>query len=441
LKSDAHLKTVPVILVSARAGEEARVEGLQAGADDYLVKPFNTRELLARVKANLNLELLHAKEQAEEAQAESEERFQALFHQAASGMAQTDLTGKFLLVNRRYCEMLGRSEEEMLHLHMQELTVPEDLPESLMMFERIKETGEPYAIEKRYIRSDGTLIWVRNYISLVRGRHAQPLSIMAVSQDITEQKESELAIQKAQSELKKNATKLMRSNRDLEHFAMIASHDLQEPLRKIMMFSDHLEIITQSYLTPEAKDDIDRLQRSTQKMQALIDNLLDLSRVTRNGHAFQRVNLSHTMREVQAELHSLLKETNGQIELGEMIEFEADASQIKQLLSILVNNALKFHREGVPPIVKLSSKFLDADYCQILVSDNGIGIKPEYQEKIFDAFVRLNSQYAYPGNGIGLTIAQKIVERHEGTIQVSSTPGQGSMFLVKLPIRQQNPVS
>jgi len=429
IRKDPSLKTTSVILLSARAGEEARVEGLQAGADDYLVKPFNNRELLARAKANLNLELHRAHDEAVEAREESEERFRTLFNQAAAGISQMDLSGKFLLVNQRYCEILGRSREELLHLRMQDLTLPEDVPSHLNLMNRLKKTGESYVVEKRYIRGDGSLIWVRKHVSLVRDRHGNPQSIMGVCQDITERRV-------AQENLKRYAGKLERSNRELEHFAMIASHDLQEPLRKVIMFSDHLEMITEDLLSVEAKDDIERLQRATRKMQTLIDNLLDLSRVTRREHPFQKVNLADLMTEVMADLHPLLKECDGRVEIGEMIELEADPSQLQQLLENLLNNAVKFHRAGAPPIITVSSKYLDATTCQISVSDNGIGIKPEYQAKIFDAFVRLNSQNAYPGNGIGLTIAQKIAERHEGSIQVESVPDQGSTFTVKLPIHQ-----
>jgi PAS domain S-box-containing protein len=438
LRKDANLKTTPLILLSARAGDEARVEGLQAGADDYLVKPFNNRELLARVKANLNLELHRAREAAEEAQAESEERFKTLFCQAAAGIAECDLAGHFQLVNDRYCDMLGRSREALLQLHMEDTIFPEDRSSIMAQVIEMKNTGESFTAERQCLRGDGSSIWVRNNVSLVRDRHGQPQSMVVISQDITERKAAELAIRSAQEDLKKYAARLERSNKELEHFATIASHDLQEPLRKVMMFSDHLENITENILSPEAKDDIVRLQRATRKMQTLIDNLLDLSRVARRGSPFRKVNLANLMTEVMADLHPMLNEAGGTLEIGNMIELEADPSQLQQLLENLISNAIKFHRQDVLPVVRVSSDYVDGECCQITVSDNGIGIKPEYKDKIFDAFVRLNSQNAYPGNGIGLTICQKIAMRHEGTIQVDSVPGEGSTFTVKLPIHQRD---
>jgi PAS domain S-box-containing protein len=434
LRREPTLKAIPVILLSARAGEEARVEGLQAGADDYLVKPFNAQELLARVKANLNLELQQAYQEAEEARQISEERFRGFFNQAAAGIAETDLTGRFLLVNQRYCEMVDRSQHELLQMRIQDITHPQDLEATLSLFERAVHEGIPFAIEKRYIRPDGSEIWVRNHVALVRDRQGKPQSVLAVSQDITDRKKAETAMQIAQEGLKIYAGKLEQSNKELEHFATIASHDLQEPLRKVMMFSDHLKDSSKDVLNAEALDDIERMQRATRRMQSQIDALLDLSRVSRRGKAFQELDLADILTEVLADLHFKIKESGGRVELGPLTSIEGDPSQIQQLLENLISNALKFHREGVPPIVKVAAEPIDDRYCRIRIEDNGIGIKEEHKERIFNTFVRLHGMDAYPGTGIGLTIVRKIVERHGGSIAVRSIPGEGSVFIVKLPL-------
>jgi len=203
LRNHESLKTIPIILLSARAGEEARIEGLQAGADDYLVKPFNARELLARVKANLNLELHRARQEAEASKQESEERYKSLFNQAAAGIAQTDLAGKFLLVNQRFCEMVGRSQDELLGIRMQDITHAEDLKENVPAFEQTVMNGISFAIEKRYMRPDGTHIWVRNHVSLVREKEdGIPQAVLAISQDITDRKEAEMALEATQARLR-----------------------------------------------------------------------------------------------------------------------------------------------------------------------------------------------------------------------------------------------
>lgn len=436
LRNNSSLKTVPVILLSARAGEEARVEGLQAGADDYMVKPFNARELLARVKANLNLELHRARQEAEDARQISEDRYKSLFNQAAAGIAQTDLNGRFLLVNQRYCEMVGRSQAELLALRMQDITDPEDLPENLQAYDLAVTGGVPFAVEKRYILPSGSRIWVRNHVSLIRDRNGVPQGTLAISQDITDRKEAEIALKSAQEDLKEYAAKLESSNQELEHFATIASHDLQEPLRKVILFSEHLKTISESLLNAEGQDDIERIQRSTRRMQNLIDDLLDLSRVTRRGKPFQKTDLGEVAKEVSADLHFQCKESGGHIEIGPMMTIDADPGQMQQLMHCLLSNALKFHREGCPPVVKVSAQPFDEEFCQLTVEDNGIGIKEEYYERIFETFARLHGKNTYPGTGIGLAIVKKIAERHKGSVKVHSVPGEGSTFTVMLPVKQ-----
>lgn len=437
LRKDPILKTIPVILLSARAGEEARVEGLQAGADDYLVKPFNARELLVRVKANLNLELHWARQEAEEARRASEERFRTLFNQAAAGIIQTDLTGKFMLMNQRYCEMVGRTQEELLHLSMQDVTHPDDLDTSLNLFAKAISEGISFVTEKRYVLPDGACIWVRNHVTLIRDHDGNPQSMLAVSQEITDRKNAELALSSAQAELKDYAGKLERSNKELEHFATIASHDLQEPLRKIMMFSDHLRTTVESVLSEEALDDIARMQRATRRMQALIDDLLNLSRVTRKSKPFQSTDLAEVMEEVLFDLDLQIKEARGKVEVGPMMQIDTDPGQFRQLMHNLISNALKFHQPGQSPEIKVYTIPVDENNCVIKVEDHGIGIKAEYRDKIFDAFVRLHGKDAYPGTGIGLAIVKKIVERHKGTITILGREGEGTTFAVQLPIHQK----
>jgi light-regulated signal transduction histidine kinase (bacteriophytochrome) len=248
-------------------------------------------------------------------------------------------------------------------------------------------------------------------------------------------------LRRAQDDLKAYAGKLERSNKELERFATVASHDLQEPLRKVMIFSDHLKMISQATLSAEALDDIQRMQRATCRMQNLIDDLLDLSRVNRGVKPFQKLDLAEVIMEVLSDLDLQIQESGGQVDVGNMMTIEADPRQMEQLLENLISNALKFHREGVPPIVKISAEPMDNMYCRIVVEDNGIGIKAEYYERIFEAFVRLHGKEMYPGTGIGLAICKKIVERHEGGMTIESIPNQGSRFIITLPRYQSNQCS
>jgi light-regulated signal transduction histidine kinase (bacteriophytochrome) len=230
---------------------------------------------------------------------------------------------------------------------------------------------------------------------------------------------------------------LERSNKELEQFAFVASHDLQEPLRKVMVFSEHLKSLAQHSLEPEALDDLERLQRSTQRMQCLIDDLLNLSRVTRHGQPFQAVDLSHVLRDVLADLSYKIKELDARIEaVADLPVLEADSRQMHQMLFQLVDNALKFHRKGITPVVKVDAEVLDGQLV-LTVSDNGVGIKKEYLDKIFDTFVRLHHGKELDGTGIGLSLVHKIVERHNGTVAVESTMDEGTRLRITLPLRQR----
>lgn len=239
----------------------------------------------------------------------------------------------------------------------------------------------------------------------------------------------------SEAELKAYASKLEESNRDLEHFATVASHDLQAPLRKVLIFSGYIQDSAGGKLTEEEQDYIARMQKAIAKMQTLIDDLLGLSRVTRKGKPFLKTDLHTLVDEVLLDLQPLLDETEGRVEIGEMVNAAVDSTQIQSLLFNLIENALKFHRKDAPPIVKVSAYPTDENHYEIIVSDNGIGIKEEYLHKIFEIFSRLHGESEYPGTGVGLALSKKIAERHGGMIAVDSQPGIGSTFRVRLPFQ------
>lgn len=234
------------------------------------------------------------------------------------------------------------------------------------------------------------------------------------------------------------AAKLEQSNRELEQFAAVASHDLKAPLRKITNFSQMLRSDAKNQLTPESSDYLTRIETSIVKMQALIDDLLALSRVTSRGSAFEAVNLSEVAHEVIQNLGEVISNVEGRVEIEPLPMVLGDETQLTQVFQNLIENGLKFHREGVPPVVRVTALPCEgADGCPIHVEDNGIGIEPEYQKRIFNIFERLHSQSIYPGTGVGLAIVKKIVERHQGTIQVDSAPNHGSRFIITLPMAQR----
>jgi PAS domain S-box-containing protein len=427
LQNDPSLKTIPVVLLSARAGEESSVEGLQLGAADYLVKPFDKRELLARVKANLNLELHRITQEAEEARRLSEARFRRLVNSNIIGIFSGKLhDGRITEANDYMLNMLGysRSELEEGDLNWKWLTPPEyaELDESRVT--ESLEKGYLTPFEKQYFHKDGHRVDIMIGVAVLE--NAQDDFICYVL-DISPQKQAE-------AKLRDYMQRLEQSNKELEHFAAIASHDLQEPLRKVLLFSDHLQKTERQVLSLEGLDDLKRIQRAIYKMQHLITDLLDLSRITRKGKPFHKMELATTANEVIAELSYSYPDIRKRVKTSGSMVIEADTAQIHQMLSQLLDNSLKFHKPGNPSQVTIHIQPVETNQCQITLVDNGIGIKSEHLDRIFDIFTRFHSESDYSGTGIGLALVRKIVERHHGQIQVQSIPNQGSQFTILLPV-------
>jgi signal transduction histidine kinase len=264
-----------------------------------------------------------------------------------------------------------------------------------------------------------------------------------------EQAQQELAHRvRAEETLKTYAVKLEQSNRDLEHFAYIASHDLQEPLRKVHAFGDRLQARYAAVLDVTGRGYLERMQNAAERMENLINDLLTYSRVTTNAQPFVPVDLAQVTLEVLSDLELRIEQVGGRVVAEDLPTIEADPTQMRQLLQNLIGNALKFHREDEAPVVKVHGQRLDGreghpvgtavgdGLYQITVQDNGIGFDEKYLDRIFQAFQRLHGRGQYEGTGIGLATCRRIVERHGGRITATSTPGQGSTFSVTLPVKQ-----
>lgn len=295
----------------------------------------------------------------------------------------------------------------------------------------------------------------------------------------------QIGIALAQAQLLEQETlqrqELTRSNAELQQFASIASHDLQEPLRKIQAFGDQLRTKYNQALTEQGQDYVQRMQNAAGRMQTLINDLLTLSRITTKAQPFVPVDLAQVVQEVLSDLEVRVQESNAQVEVGSLPTIDADPLQMRQLLQNLIGNALKFHKTIEPPRVRVYSQVLKDEEqhsaletmlpanvpsltrvglgwiepppeqmdeqlsgnsttpkrCQIMVEDNGIGFDEKYLDRIFNVFQRLHGRSAYEGTGMGLAICRKIAERHSGSLTAKSTPGQGATFIVTLPIQQR----
>ncbi len=250
----------------------------------------------------------------------------------------------------------------------------------------------------------------------------------------TSRDELEVRVQERTTELSRSNEALERSNRDLEDFAHVASHDLQEPLRKIQTFADRLAISHQEGLDDKARDYLQRMQRAAGRMQALVLDLLKYSHITSRPEPYTRFSLREVVEEAVADLKVLREETQGEVEVGELPDIVADRVQIRQLFQNLIANGLKYHAEAKPIIRIYTPSPTSGPFWEICAQDNGIGFDEAYLGRIFKPFQRLHGASApYQGTGMGLAICRKIVERHGGSITAESVPGKGSTFIVKLP--------
>lgn len=264
------------------------------------------------------------------------------------------------------------------------------------------------------------------------------MTIFKLDKNILERK-------RAETEIIIYTEKLRISNRELEEFAYIASHDLQEPLRKIMAFGDRLKDKYTQTLDDQGRDYLERMQNAARRMQNLINGLLTYSRVATKGQPFEPVDLSAVTKEVLSDLEVRIQEAGGTVEVAPLPTLAADPLQMRQLFQNLIGNALKFHKNDEPPLVKISVELIqdsedsaDNKSCQIIVEDNGIGFDEKYKERIFGVFQRLHGKQEYEGTGIGLSVCKKIIERHGGKITAESAPGEGAKFIVSIPVKHKD---
>jgi PAS domain S-box-containing protein len=386
---------------------------------------------------------------------ESEERLQTIIENLHEGLMISGLNGQLTHFNQAGLEMHGfTSLEEGLEKLPQfhEIVELSALDGSVLKFEewplaRVM-AGEfltDYEVRLRRVDKDWEAIFSYGG-SIVKAPNGQPLAFLTIT-DITKRKQIEAT-------LKLYAAKLERSNDELQDFAQVASHDLQEPLRKILAFGDRLKTKAGESLDQECRDYLQRMFSAAARMQTLINDLMAFSRVETKGQPFVRTDLGVIAREVSADLETRIEQAGGRVEIEELPTIDADPLQMRQLLQNLISNSLKYFRAGVPPVVRIYSQELaerrresitksDAlarQLTQILVEDNGIGFDEKYLDRIFNMFQRLHKKGEYEGTGVGLAICRKIVDRHSGTITAHSKPGQGATFIVTLPLIQSKEV-
>ena len=363
--------------------------------------------------------------------------FQSALDNMIQGLCMFDADQKLIVCNHRYLEMYGFSPEVV----KPGIALRDIMEYSISLGNYTKEEAEralserpdPNKLRKRttikqYLR-DGRVIAVMNEPMANNGS-------IATYQDITE---LEMHEKKQALHMKQ----LERSNRELQDFAYVASHDLQEPLRKIEAFGDRLNSKYSSTLPDDGKMFIDRMQNAAFRMRRLINDLLSYSRVTTKAKPFEPVDLTEVVDGVMSDLQVRIEETDADITIGRLPTIEADPTQLRQLFQNIISNALKFMREDIKPVIKVNATLIEdqgpevaTNRFRFTIEDNGIGFDNQYKDQIFTIFQRLHGRLEYEGTGVGLATCRKIVERHGGMIDADGRPGEGSTFIFELPERQ-----
>jgi PAS domain S-box-containing protein len=354
---------------------------------------------------------------------DSEERFRGAFEGAAIGFAIVELDGRFRAANRSLCQALGYTEAELQGLTFQQITYPEDVERDLALVNRVL-AGEidGYHLEKRFIHKQGQAVWALVAIWVVRDSTGAPQYFVSQGADISTQKEIEEA-------LARHARELERSNAELEQFAYVASHDLQQPLRTVASYAELLSERYLGLLDERADRWITYVVDGVNRMQGLIDDLLALARVHIHGGAFVETDCAALVRRTWEQIRQEYA-VEARLEQKALPTVIADAGQLEQLFQNLLDNSLKYSRPHVPLEVQVSAAPAghDPTIWEFIVQDNGIGLDMRYADRIFEIFQRLHHGDQYAGTGIGLAICKRIVERHGGRIRVDSAPGQGASF-------------
>jgi len=402
------------------------------------------RQDLARSKDVLEL---HVQARTQELQ-KLQRRSELILNSAAEGICGFDLHGKITFANPAAARVMGLGVPELIGQ-------PEDKLFPAFRAETKSDTASANGhqpVEVVSPRPNGST-FAAEYLRSPIHENGRVVGEVLMFKDITERKQ-------AAETLDQRMAELARSNAELEQFAFVASHDLQEPLRKIQAFGDRLKAKCEEAKLEAGRDYLERMQSAAARMQTLINDLLTFSRVLSRTQPFEPVNLTMIAREVLGDLEVRIEKSNAKVEVGELPTVEGDPMQIRQLLQNLIGNALKFHRPGAIPQVRIQGRIcvqpsgrgktvfvnrksdqdkevaLGEEFCELTVQDNGIGFDEKYLDKIFAVFTRLHGRQEYEGTGIGLAVCRRITDRHGGTIAAHGKPGEGATFIVHLPLKQ-----
>ncbi len=468
LRADERLRELPVILLSARAGDAAQVDALDGGADDYLTKPFSARELLARVGANLNMSRL--RRNAAQALREKEQQLNTIIHQASVGIAQTDTEGCLLLVNKQFCETIGRSMDEVLGRHLQEFSHPDDRERKALLIAQLLKDDRNFVIEKRYVRPDGSVVWVSNQVSVTRHHDGRPQYIIIVMQDISQRKLVEDERQRLHEILEQRVAErtgeLARVNHQLleqieerrEVEAALIQAQKLEAVGQLTSgvahdFNNLLTVISGNidFLARDLADDSNALRRldfirsASERGAKLTGQLLSFSRKQRLLP--RPVNLNDVVKGMGDLLRSSI---GGTMEVETLLMSDlklalVDPTQLELVIVNLAINARDAMEVGGRIRIETANVRCEkptrpehpaaGDYVMVAVADSGNGMTQEVLDKAFEPF--FTTKDVGKGSGLGLSQVLGLAQQSGGGVRIDTQPGRGTRVCVFLPLAQE----
>jgi PAS domain S-box-containing protein len=372
--------------------------------------------------------------------AESEERFRATFEQAAVGIAHVSPEGQWLRINQRLCDIVGYGHEELLQRTFQDITHPEDVNADLSYHRQLL-SGEikTYAMEKRYFRKDGAIIWVNLTVSLVRAADGSPLHFISAVEDITDRKRAEEEIRRLNESLEQRViertAQLETANKELEAFAYSVSHDLRAPLRAIDGFSRIVCEDCSEKLDAEGNRLLSVIRTNTKKMDQLITDLLALSRVSRSELSFSRIDMGTMVHSVFHEIASPEIQNQFVFSVSPLPDAYGDPVLMRQVWSNLLSNAVKYTLPKEKRRIEVGANS-DNERTTYYVKDSGVGFNPDYVHKLFGVFQRLHKAEEFEGTGVGLAIVQRIIHRHGGRAWAEGRVDNGATLYFSLPTKE-----